>query len=90
MRASLAIAQTAFATFARAIGAAKDSRPALDAVTDDPATAMSALRRQNVDRALEAVEDVGFSFALNFDRFVVIVSAVFTFSHWVVAPVNVL
>jgi hypothetical protein len=73
----------AFAAFARAVRAAKDFRAALDAVADDPATAMTALRRHYVDGALEAVEDVGFPLAFDLDRFVVVISAVFAFSHWV-------
>jgi hypothetical protein len=50
-------------------------------VADDPTPAVIALRRHNVNGALEAVEDVRFAIAFNFDRFVVVVSAMFAFSH---------
>ena len=50
---------------------------------------MIALRRHNVNGALEAVEDVHFAVAFNFDGLVVVVSAMFAFSHKDFTPVNV-
>ena len=76
-----AVPQSAFAARARAIGATKHICAAFHSVTDDSATAMSALWRQHLDCAFETVEDVGFAFAFNFYRFVVIVSAMFALSH---------
>jgi hypothetical protein len=50
---------------------------------------MIALRRHNVNGALEAIEDVHFAVASNFDGLVVVVSAMFAFSHKDFTPVNV-
>jgi hypothetical protein len=78
---SVAITEPVFTAFASAIGAAKHSRTAFDAVANDPTTAVIALRRHDVNGTLEAVEDVRFAVAFNFDRLVVVVSAMFAFSH---------
>ena len=58
-------------------------------MANDSTTAVIALRRHNVNRALEAVEDVHFAVAFNFDGLVVVVSAMFAFSHKDLTPVNV-
>ena len=42
-----------------------------------------------MNRALEAVEDVHFAVTFNFDGLVVVVSAMFAFSHKDFTPVNV-
>jgi hypothetical protein len=76
-----AVAQPAFAAFTRAIRAAKHFVPGFHAVTDDVAPAMIALRRHDVDRAFEAIEDARFAVSPNLKCFVVIVSAVFAFRH---------
>ena len=68
---------------------AKHSRTAFDAVANDSTTAVIALRRHNVNGALEAVEDVHFAVTFNFDGLVVVVSAMFAFSHKDFTPVNV-
>jgi|SRR6516165_1254917 len=47
-----------------------------------------ALRCDNVNGALEAVEDVHLTVAFNFDGLVVVVSAMFAFSHKDFTPVN--
>ena len=52
-----------------------------DAVADDAAIAMRANRREHVDCALEAVEDVTFSAHDYFKRFVILVFANFAFRH---------
>jgi hypothetical protein len=57
------------------MSAAVDRFRGLDAVPDNAAPAMSALRREGVDRALEAVKDVGLPARPDFERFVVIVLA---------------
>ena len=50
-------------------------------MADDPATAVRTDRRQRVDRALEAIEDVPLSAHDDFKRLVVFVSANFAFRH---------
>jgi hypothetical protein len=52
-----------------------------DAVADNAATAMRARWRKRVNRALEAVEHVRATLMPDLERFVVVVSAHFTFSH---------
>jgi hypothetical protein len=52
-----------------------------DAVADDTAIAMRANRRQRVDCALEAVEDVTFAAHHYLKRFVILVFANFAFRH---------
>jgi len=59
----------------------EDFAVSFDAVADDTAIAVRANRRQRVDCALEAVEDVTFSAHDYFKRFVIIVFANFAFSH---------
>jgi hypothetical protein len=82
-----AITQPAFAAFARAIGAAKYfATRCLDAVPNDFTPAMIAGRRHHVDGALEAIKDLCFPVTCNFKRLVVVVSAVFAFSHIKLAP----
>ena len=86
-RASPAIAQLAFATFARAMRAAENLPAAsFHAVTDDFAAAMIAFRRDHLDRAFETIEDMGLTLRCYLKGFVVIVSAVFTFSHNFISP----
>ena len=85
-RASPAIAQFAFATFARAVSTAENFPTAgFHAVSDDLAAAMIAFRRNHLDRALEAIEDMGLTLRRDLKGFVIIVSAVFTFSHKIFA-----
>jgi hypothetical protein len=50
-------------------------------VPDHSATALIATRRERVDRALKAVEDVGLTLQPYFEALVVVVPADFTFSH---------
>ena len=52
-----------------------------DAVADDTAIAVRANRRQRVDCALEAVEDVTLSSHDYFKRLVILVFANFAFRH---------
>src|SRR5262249_2280545 len=53
----------------------------LDAVAHDPAAAVVALRRHQVDGALEAVEDVATALVADLHRLVVVVSASVAASH---------
>src|SRR5437879_6189158 len=53
----------------------------LDTVADDPATAVLAMRRQRVDRALEAVEDMTATISRHFHDLVVLVLAHLTARH---------
>jgi len=55
------ITQGFLAAFTCAIGAAKHFAAAFHAVTDDAAAAMIALRRHDVNRAFETVEDECFA-----------------------------
>src|SRR5437899_3947727 len=50
-------------------------------VADDPATAALAMRRQRVDRALEAVEDMTATISRHFHDLVVLVLAHLTARH---------
>jgi hypothetical protein len=81
------IAQPVFATFARAIGAAKYfAARCFHAVPDNFTPAMVAFRRHHLDCALEAIKDVRIPVTSNFERLVVFVSAMFAFSHINFAP----
>src|SRR5262249_12013894 len=71
------------ARLAGAAGAAGEGAARFDAVTDDRAAAVRALRRQAVNRALEAVEDVRFPRDFHLEGLVVVVSADFTDGHGV-------
>jgi hypothetical protein len=61
--------------------AAENLSVGLNAVSDYPAIAMRANRRQRVDRALKAVEGVMFSANDNFKRLVIFVFANFACTH---------
>jgi hypothetical protein len=50
-------------------------------VTDNAAPAMIAFRRDDMDCALEAIEDVRLTIPFNLECLVVIVPAVFALSH---------
>jgi len=82
---SLSILDAVLESFhARHLGAARtteESSVVFDAVTDDPAAAVSALWRQGMNGAFERVEYVSFAFHRDGERFVVIVAADFTFRH---------
>src|SRR4249919_2774745 len=55
-------------------------------MTDDFAPAAIAFGSYHMDRTLEAVEDVHFVFEPDLERFVVVVSAMFTLGHKSFAP----
>jgi hypothetical protein len=59
------------------MGATEDAISLFHVVADDSATAMDALRRQRVDRAFKAVEDMLLSSQNYFKGFVVIISTDF-------------
>ena len=58
-----------------AMGAAIKFAIDLGSMSDDAAAAMRALGRQGLDRAFEAVEDIGFIAHKDGERLVVIISA---------------
>lgn len=58
-----------------AMGAAIKFSTYLGSMSDDAAAAMRARGRQGLDRAFEAIEDMGFIPHLDGERFVVIISA---------------
>ncbi len=60
---------------------AEDLARLLHAVSDNPAVAVRANRRQRVDRALEAVEGVVLAGNDHFKRLVIFILANFAFSH---------
>src|SRR5215218_4312922 len=70
-----AVAQPGDALLLGAVGAAENGAVRLDAVADDPTPAMRTGRRERVDRALEAVEDVRGTLCLHLERLVVVVPA---------------
>ena len=76
-----AVLDTGDAGFAGAMGTAIEGAFRLDAVADDSAVAVLAFWSERVDGALEAVKIVGLAHDGNFQRFVVIVPANFTFVH---------
>jgi hypothetical protein len=76
-----AIPQPVFATFPRAVGAAKNFAAVFHTVADDFAPAVITFGRNNVDRALEAVEDVRFPLERDLECLVIFISAMFAFSH---------
>ncbi len=61
--------------------AAEDLSIGFYAVSDHPAVAVRANRRQRMDRALEAIEGVVFAANDHFKCFVVFIFANFTCSH---------
>jgi hypothetical protein len=65
----------------RAVCAAEKAPLDLGSVTDDPATAILAGRRQSVDGTLEAIKDMPLTSDNDFERLVVIVAAYFAPSH---------
>jgi hypothetical protein len=75
MTLSCAIADVSNARLVSAIRATIHFRVRLDAVANDLALAMSARRRDGVNRAFEAIEDVCATADSNFETLVVFVSA---------------
>jgi len=65
-----AIAETTHALMLGAMRAAEDLAAGLDAMADDPATAMAASRRQGLDGALEAIERHGLAAQADAERLV--------------------
>ncbi len=65
----------------RTMRAAVKDAVRLDAVADDLTAAMFALRRQRMNGALEAIEEMRFTVLHHFDRLVVIVPADFALNH---------
>jgi len=63
------------------MGAAKYFAAAFHTVPNDTATTMIAFRRNHVDRTFEAIEGERFAIAFYLKRFVVVISAMCTFSH---------
>jgi hypothetical protein len=65
----------------RATGATEDGASLLDAVADYPATAVSARRRQCVDRALKGIKDVLVTVHRHRKSLVILVATHIAFSH---------
>jgi hypothetical protein len=63
------------------MGAAEDFPAGFNAVSDNFAAAVLALRRHHRDRALEAVERMHPAVLRQLEGFIVVVAAEFTFSH---------
>jgi hypothetical protein len=61
--------------------AAEDFSALLHAMTDDPALAVRANRRERMDRALEAIEGVMLPGHNHFECFVILILANFACSH---------
>ena len=78
---SNAIVDTHDTGFLRAVGTAVERALSLDTMSDDSALAVRAGWRQCVNRALETVEDVGFSGVNHLKGLVVVVSADFALGH---------
>jgi hypothetical protein len=66
---------------AGAVGAAEKVFLRLDAVSDDFTAAMSADRREFVNRAFKTIENVFFARRNHFKSQIIIISANFTLSH---------
>jgi hypothetical protein len=69
------------AALASAVSAAIEAAVSLDAMADDPAATVAALRCQAMDGAFEAVEDMPRATAAHFERGLVVVSAHFALGH---------
>src|SRR5688500_12654631 len=80
-RRSNAIVDATHATLTGAIGAAVHPAGRLDAMADDAASAMEALRCELVDRAFEAIEGVAAFPEQNIKALVVIIPADVTLGH---------
>jgi hypothetical protein len=65
------------------MGATINDVTLLDAMPDNPAITVRALRRELLDCALKTVEGVGLGGDRHLERLVVIVSALIAFSHGV-------
>ena len=63
------------------MGAAKYFAAAFHTVPNDTATTMIAVRRHHMDRTFEAIEGERLAVAFYLKRFVVVISAMCTFSH---------
>ena len=81
MQRSSAIFQFRSAGFARAVDATEHLSIRFNAVSDDPAIAMRANRRQRVNRAFEAVERVVLPANDYFKRLVIFIFANFAGRH---------
>src|SRR5688572_24252323 len=75
------IAHLCFAGMLRAMRTAEKFATGFHAVADDLAMAVTALRRECVNRTLETVEGVGLVVLDGFERLVVVVAADFASRH---------
>src|SRR5262245_29752407 len=71
----------------RTAGATEHLIPRFDAVSDNAAPAVRAMRRKLMNGTLEAVEHMGAPLCPNFKTLVVVVSTHFALSHSVPRPV---
>ena len=86
--ASDAVGYAGYTGFTGAVGAAVHRAPRFDPMSDDPAMAMCAFRRQRMNRAFETVESVRPSRPDDLKGLVVIVPAYVTLRH-VGPPVHI-
>lgn len=77
-RGLVAIPETTHAGMLRAVSATKDHAVCFHAMADHATTTVVALRRERMNRALEAIERVRSSVGDDFESLVVIVSTNFT------------
>jgi hypothetical protein len=75
------ITQPVFTALSCATRAAKHLAGVFHTVADNVAPAITTLRRHLLNRALEAIEDVRFPSEYDLECLVVVVSAMFAFSH---------
>ena len=76
-----AVIDTNDAGLLRAVRAAVNLAISFDPMADDSATAVSATRREGVNRAFETIEHMRLALGLYLETLVIIISADFTFRH---------
>jgi hypothetical protein len=64
-----------------AMNAAENFTLCFHAVPNNLAAALGTFRREHVNRALEGIERLGFTFVAHFERLIVIISAAITLGH---------
>jgi GTP 3',8-cyclase len=80
------VAQPLLALGGRAVGAAEEPPPGLDAVSDHLASTVLTDRRERMDGALEAVEDVHVPRGVHFEAHPVVVAANLAGGHGGIVP----
>ena len=75
------VTNSGYSAVPSAMGTTKNLAVGFHSMSDDPAAAVGANRRQRVNGTLEAVEDVHAAVKVNLERLVVVVAADFTGCH---------